>query len=151
MAFGRIAEIRDVYIPRVKKGIRWEEDDYGKGFGVWDEYALSPCASSVGVSYGIAAGIRCDSLQLGRYPSWSVMNHILQTTTHFLNSSSSPTPFQVPTAPDGADLLAESNITMELIGLTVLAMLWTVGMLIFLNGDAHYSVNRDVLLTLSGE
>ncbi len=79
------------------------------------------------------------------------MNHILQTTTQFLNLSSPPTPFQVPIAPDSADLLAESNITMELIGLTVLAMMWTIGMLIFLNGDAHCSANKDVPLAVSGE
>ena len=53
MAFGRIADIHDVYIPRDKQGIRWEEDDYGGGFWAWDNCALSACATSLGCLTGL--------------------------------------------------------------------------------------------------
>ena len=33
-----------------------EEDDYGGGFGAWEDYT---CDISSGVSFGIAAGMRC--------------------------------------------------------------------------------------------
>ncbi len=77
-----------------------------------------------------------------REPSFA--NHL----SFFVNSPSLPPSFQVRTPPDGPDLPVESKITVELIRLTVLAKLWTVGMLISLNKDAHCSANRDVPLAV---
>jgi len=54
----------------------------------------------------------------------------------------------VPTTP--GSLLGSLKLTIEFIVLSIMAFLWIIAMPIIVNGNAHYSANKDVPLAMAG-
>jgi len=104
---------------------------YGLTFTSGDDYALSICAISFIVAFGIAAGMR-----------YAPMRTAL-TKNIFPNNNNSDSNCVT-------SLLAPLKLTAELIVLSIMALLWIIAMPIIVNGNAHYSANKDVPLAMAG-